>query len=487
MNNTLNTLQPEALWKYFSEISSVPRPSKKEERILEYLIAFATTHQLSWEQDSCGNVLIRKPAAVGFENLVPVVLQCHVDMVCEKNADVEFDFLHDPIVPKVDGEWVVASGTTLGADNGVGMAAMLAILQSNNISHGPLECLFTIDEETGLTGAFGLDADLLQGRIMLNLDSADEGELCIGCAGGIDTEGVFSFETAAPLNNQSAYSIKVSGLLGGHSGDDINRGRGNAIKILARLLWNIDKQFHINLASIQGGNLRNAIAREALAVVSVPEHLKTNLEEFFKGLSNEIIAEWDVYEPEIKIELLAVGMPKSFMMADFKKTLISMLFSCPHGVLAMSANIPGLVETSTNLASVKTLDGKVIVATSQRSALESGKKLASQMMASSFELAGATYKHGDGYPGWKPDVASQILKTCAQTYKELFGIEPKVLAIHAGLECGVIGGKYPGMDMISFGPTIKGAHSPDERVEIASVKKFWEFTLAVLKNLPKRD
>ena len=485
MSHSITSLQPEKVWRYFENICRTPRPSKKEEKILKHLIDFAKAQNLSYLQDACGNILISKAATAGCEKATPVVLQCHVDMVCEKNADIVFDFLRDPIVPKVENGWVTATGTTLGADNGIGMAVMMAILEDPDIVHGPLECLFTIDEETGLTGAFGLEPDFLKGRILLNLDSADEGELCIGCAGGIDTEAIFEFSPKVPEKNQSAFELKISGLQGGHSGDDINRGRGNAIKILARLLWNMERQFPLSIATINGGNLRNAIAREARAVFLIAEQEVNEMLEFCRKLAGAIRDEIARNEPDCNIEIVETQMPDSCMDASFQRLLLNILYASPHGVITMSPNIEGLVETSTNLASVKTLENTVKVATSQRSALESGKNLASQMVRSSFELGGAQIKHGDGYPGWKPNVQSPILQICSNVYKKMFGTEPKVLAIHAGLECGVIGGKYPGMDMISFGPTIKGAHSPDERVEIASVQKFWDFTLGILKSISK--
>lgn len=485
MTHIITSLQPEKVWRHFESICRTPRPSKKEEKILKHLIDFAKSQNLSYLQDSCGNILIRKTASVGCENATPVVLQCHVDMVCEKNADIVFDFLLDPILPKIDNGWVTATGTTLGADNGIGMAVMMAILEDSEIVHGPLECLFTIDEETGLTGAFGLEPDFLKGRILLNLDSADEGELCIGCAGGIDTEAIFEFSPLGHEKNQSAFELKISGLQGGHSGDDINRGRANAIKILARLMWNLERQFPLRISSINGGNLRNAIAREARAVFLIAQQEVNEMIEFCRKLTGEILDEIALTEPDCNIEIVETHMPVSCMDDSFQRLLLNILYSAPHGVIAMSPNIEGLVETSTNLASVKTLENTVKVATSQRSALESGKNLASQMVRSSFELGGAQITHGDGYPGWKPNVNSPILRICSEVYKKMFVIEPKVLAIHAGLECGVIGGKYPDMDMISFGPTIKGAHSPDERVEIASVQKFWDFTLGILKNICK--
>jgi dipeptidase D len=485
MGTILNKLQPTRVWELFEEICQIPRPSKKEEKIIAYLVDFAKKHQLEYAQDKSGNLIIRKPAMKGCEKLASVVLQSHVDMVCEKNADVEHNFDKDPIRPRIDGGWVRAHGTTLGADDGIGIAVQLAILESEKIDHGPLECLFTVDEETGLTGAFGLEKDFVKSPFLLNLDSEDDGELFIGCAGGMDTLMTFPYTKVQTETDHQAFRVSVTGLKGGHSGDDINKGRGNAVKVLNRLLWNCDKMYELRLADIAGGNLRNAIAREAFANFTLPKRYQKDFLALFKILAEEIKAELRTNEPDLSISVEESVMPECLIDYKVQQNLLNALYACPHGVISMSPDIPGLVETSTNLASVKMTPQEIIVSTSQRSAIESGIQDAANMVASVFHLAGAKVKHGDGYPGWKPDTNSRILAVMKQAYEKLFSEAPKVLAIHAGLECGLIGEKYPGIDMISYGPTIKGAHSPDEGIEISTVQKFWDLTLEVLKNIPE--
>ncbi len=486
MGKALGHLEPKRVWEIFEEILQVPRPSKKEYKIAKYIMDFAAKHNLEFKQDKIGNIVISKEATKGKENLETVVLQSHIDMVCEKNSDVEHDFNTDPIVPRIDNGWVKATGTTLGADDGIGMAAQLAILESDKIEHGPIECLFTVDEETGLTGAFSLEKNLLEGRILLNLDSEDEGELFIGCAGGIDTLATFRYEKAKPEPNHKPYKISISGLIGGHSGDDIHKHRGNANKILNRILWDCERMFDIRLSQINGGNLHNAIAREAFALVCVPSKHERTFAELVKSLADELQSEFKNNEPNLKIELNIAEMPDFVIDQKTQNSLLNALYACPHGVMAMSPDIPDLVETSTNLASVKMTPNEILVNTSQRSSYDSSKKDIANMIASVFHLAGAKVIHGDGYPGWIPNMKSEILDITKNAYKDLFKKEPKVLAIHAGLECGLIGEKYPGMDMISYGPTIKGAHSPDERLEIDTVPKFWDLTLEVLKNIPEK-
>jgi dipeptidase D len=481
---TLAHLEPTSIWQHFEAICQIPRPSKKEGKILKYLIDFAEKQGLEWQQDNVGNIIIRKPGTPGFENKPWVVLQSHVDMVCEKNAGVEHNFDKDPIIPVIKGEWVHAEGTTLGADNGIGIAAQLAILEANNIEHGPIECLFTVDEETGLTGAFRLEKDFVKSGILLNLDSEDDGELFIGCAGGIDTTATFAFKKVVPEPDHDFFKIAVTGLTGGHSGDDINKGRGNANKILTRLLWNFERMFEIRLSEINGGNLRNAIAREAFATFSAPKRHKPALASLFKDLASKIKEEQKTNEPNLNIQIEEASPASQIIDQETQENLLNALYACPHGVIAMSADIPNLVETSTNLASIKMTQTEIIIATSQRSSQESGKQDVSDMVNAVFSLAKAKIKTGDGYPGWKPNVNSPIMATMKEAHKKLFGTEPKVLAIHAGLECGLIGEKYPGIDMISFGPTIRGAHSPDERIHIPAVKKFWDLTLETLKMIP---
>lgn len=405
-------------------------------------------------------------------------------MVCEKNSDIEFDFDNDPIQAWIDGEWVKAKGTTLGADDGIGIAAQLALLEATDIEHGPIECLFTIDEETGLTGAFGLKPDFLQSKILLNLDSEDDGELFIGCAGGQDTVIHMNYGKDKMPDGYDTYKINVSGLLGGHSGDDIQKGKANANKLLNRILWNGTKDFGLRLSVFDGGNLRNAIAREAFAVVSIPSENKEPFIRYLKEFSSIAQNEYKITEPDLTINLEQANAPDYIVDLDSQKRLLNSIYACPHGVISWSAEIPNFVETSTNLASVKTLNDYFLITTSQRSSVESAKNDICNMVASVFKLTGAEIEHTDGYPGWKPNPNSEIVAITSKIYNDLFNEKPKVLAIHAGLECGLIGDVYPEMDMISFGPTIKGAHSPDERLKIDTVKKFWDLTINVLKNIP---
>lgn len=481
--NQLVQLKPERLWYHFSEICKIPRPSRREEKIAAHLVAFAKHHGLWHHVDEAGNVLIRKPATPGYEDRKGVILQSHMDMVCEKNSGTEHDFDRDPIIPWIDGEWVKAKGTTLGADDGIGVAASLAILEATDIAHGPLEALFTMDEETGLTGAFALKADALQGRILLNLDSEDEGEIFIGCAGGKDTVAMFPLVTEAVPNNSVAYKVAITGLKGGHSGDDINKGLGNAVKLLNRFLWNASHDLGACIADIDAGNLRNALAREGFAIVTVPvangKAFEASVNDFLQVFTFEL----HTTEPDLKFSAEPATLPGSVLGAGLQKMLLNALYACPHGVIAMSRDIPNFVETSTNLASVKIKEGNVIVTTSQRSSVDSSKKDIADMVASVFTMAGAEVEHSSGYPGWAPNPDSAVLRNSVEAYRRLFNQEPKVLAIHAGLECGLIGAIYPGMDMISFGPTIKGAHSPDERLNIPSTVKFWELTLEILRTV----
>lgn len=485
MTKVLKGLEPDRVYHYFEEICRIPRPSKKEEKIANYLMDFGRQHNLETLRDKTGNVIIRKPATNGMEDRKSVVLQSHIDMVCEKNSDVDHDFDNDPIRPYIADGWVKAKGTTLGADDGIGIAAQLAILEASNIQHGPIECLFTVDEETGLTGAFGLDKDILKSTILLNLDSEDEGEIFIGCAGGIDT--AIKLPLAMEDNAEgNGFIIKVSGLKGGHSGDDINKGLGNANKMLNRLLWEAARKFNLKLNSFNAGNLRNAIAREGEALVSIPSEL---VKEFLGYASkfNEVVRnEYKITEPDLKVEVIENENPSRVMTHEVTNKLLNSLYACPHGVIAMSQSIPNFVETSTNLAAVKTREDHIEVTTSQRSSVESAKFDTANMVASTFLLAGAETAHGEGYPGWTPNPQSEILEISKEQYEKLFGKSPKVLAIHAGLECGLIGEKYPQMDMISYGPTIKGAHSPDERLNIETVTKFWDLTLEILKNIPAK-
>lgn len=482
--NPLKELKPSIVWSYFNEICKVPRPSKKEDKIIQYLINFAQECELEYKKDDIGNILIKKSATIGFENVKPVVLQSHIDMVCEKNADVKHNFEKDPILPVIDGEWVKASGTTLGADDGIGMAAQLAVLAAHDINHGPIECLFTVDEETGLTGAYNLQDDFFEGNILLNLDSEDDGELFIGCAGGVDTVATFQVQTIETPINYFAFKIEISGLKGGHSGDDIHKGLGNANKILNRFLWQTAREFNLKISQIDGGNLRNAIARESTAIAVVPSSKKEAIRVAFNIFYDELCSELEMTEPDLKMHLESCDIPETVFTDDFQDAMLNTIYACPHGVIEMSRKIEGLVETSTNLASVKQVDDKLIITTSQRSSVESAKENIAAMVRCVFELAKAEVKHGEGYPGWSPNVNSEILEITRDSYEQLFNQKPIVRAIHAGLECGLFLEKYPELDMISFGPTIRGAHSPNERINIETVNKFWLHLIDVLKNIP---
>ncbi len=487
MNNNLYKIQPVEIWNYFSEILRIPRPSKKEEKIANYLIEFAKRHQLNYKVDEIGNIVILKPATPGMKNRKSVCLQSHMDMVCEKNKDTDFDFESDAIRAYIDGDWVKAEGTTLGADDGIGMAAQLAILASDVIEHGPIECLFTVDEETGLSGAFGLKSGFLKSTILLNLDSEDDGQIFIGCAGGRDTTAMLKFERKSVPKDFSAFKIIINGLKGGHSGDDINKGLGNAIKILVRILHSASEKFGARLADITGGNLRNAIARESEAVVLINYVAEKDFSQLVHEIGQSVKNELKTTEPDLNISLLEAKIPEFVMDETSQHKLMLALYACPHGVIQMSRDIPNFVETSTNLASVKVIDDCYLVTTSQRSSVASALDDVVNMVASVFHLAGAEVKHTDGYPGWAPNTQSEILDIARSAYERLFKTEPKVLAVHAGLECGLIGEKFPGIDMISFGPDIKGAHSPDERISISSVQKFWDWTIEILKSIPAEN
>lgn len=483
MNTVFDNLQPASVWRFFSEVMAIPRPSKHEEKISAYLEKFGHDHNLETLRDELGNVLIRKPAVKGFENRPSVCLQAHMDMVCEKNSDKKFNFNTDSIQPLRDGEWITADGTTLGADDGIGVAAILAILDADDIQHGPLEALFTVDEETGLTGADGLSNNWLKSEILLNFDDEDEGEYCVGCAGGIDTLADFNYQKESVPANMSAFEIRVSGLKGGHSGDDINKGLACANKLLTRVLWDAQYRLGLRIALIDGGNLRNAIAREAYAVVTVPNENAETLQKAVACADTNMRFEFRSTEPDLNVAITSVAMPASLIDFHSQENLLNALYACAHGVLSMSREIPNFVETSTNLASVKMDDEKIYITTSQRSSVESAKIAAAQKIEATFRLIGANVQHSDGYPGWTPNPDSKVLKVGVDVYRKLYGKEPVVRAIHAGLECGLIGEKYPKMDMISYGPTLRGVHSPDERIEIRSVEMFWNQTLAILKSI----
>lgn len=481
----ITELKPQIVWKYFHEITQVPRPSKKEAKIIAYLEKFAQEHQIEYKKDHVGNIVMTKPATPGYEDRVKVILQSHVDMVCEKNAGTEHDFDNDPIRTIIDGEWLHADGTTLGADNGIGCAAQLAILASKDLEHGPIEALFTVDEETGMTGAFELKPGFLTGKILINLDSEDEGELFIGCAGGKGLEATFSPQWQPAPAGLVWLRAAVSGLKGGHSGGEIHCGLGNANKLLTRYLYSLDTQLSgLVLAEIAGGNLHNAIPREAHAVIGVRPEDKQRAEELLQKLFKAIQGELQRVDPKVRLELTEVAAPAQVIDEATKRGLIRSLYACPHGVLGMSHEMEDLVETSNNLASIKQKDDKIIVTTSQRSSTTSLRDSASEMVASAFELGGAAVAVTDAYPGWKPNPDSAILKASADAYRKLFGKEAAVKAIHAGLECGLILDVYPDLDMVSFGPTLRDVHSPAERIEIKTVDLWWRHLLEVLREIP---
>ncbi len=485
----LNALKPSAIWTHFEEMCAIPHPSKHEDAMRRYVIDFAKKNNLEYEVDAVGNVVIRKPATKGFEDRKGVILQGHLDMVPQANSDTKHDFEKDPIKPRIDGEWVKATGTTLGADNGMGVCAALAVLEAKDLSHGPIEALFTIDEETGMTGAFGLKPGYLKGDILMNLDSEDEGELFIGCAGGTNALAEFKYEINPVPKDSASYKIIVKGLKGGHSGCDIHLYRGNSNKIIFRFLRMAERNFGLRIASVEGGTLRNAIPREAHAVVVVPSAKAKDFESALKNFESTLRNEFATADPGLEIKLEKADMPDGVIDQKSQKNVINCIFALPNNVIRMSNDMPGLVETSTNLAIVKSDDAekKISVICLLRSSVDSGKEALERKMESVFELAGASKIVFDGqYPGWKPNPNSAILKVMIEGYKKQFGKEPKISAIHAGLECGLIGGVFPNLDMISFGPTIRNPHSPDEMVNIATVQKFWDYLVETLKNVPKK-
>lgn len=482
MTNAVEGLQPELFWRYFAEIARIPRPSKHEERIARYVLDTAERLGLCAVQDSCGNVIVRKPASPGRESGRSLCLQAHLDMVCEKNAAKVHDFRKDPIELVRKGDVLMANGTTLGADNGVGVAANLAIMADRTLVHGPLELLFTVDEETGLTGATNLDPALIASRTLLNLDSEEEGVLCVGCAGGKDTAGRWPAVFERAPANDAAYYLSVKGLRGGHSGLEIDKGLGNAIKLLNRVVLRL-AEVDARISSINGGKMRNAIPRECSALLFLPEERVRRAEALVVDLNATFRAELALVEPDLVVGMIGQGSSGNgkVLVPALQQRLCRTIAALPHGVLSMSAAIPGLVETSTNLAAIASTEKEIVLVTSQRSSVASRLTEAGETVGAIFALGGARVETGDGYPGWQPNLASPILKIAQQCYRSLYGKEAGVKAIHAGLECGIIGERLPGMDMVSFGPTLKAVHSPDEQVDIASVAKFWDFLLAILK------
>lgn len=486
MSTEIRNLEPKPLWNKFADLNSVPRPSKKEEKVIAFMMEFGEKLGLETLKDKVGNVIIKKPATAGMEDRKAIVMQSHLDMVCQKNADTDFDFDTQGIDMIIDGDWVKGNGTTLGADNGLGVATIMAVLESTDIPHPALEALFTIDEETGMTGAMGLEGGLLDGDILLNLDTEEDDEIDIGCAGGVDITAKRSYTEEAVPADTVAYKITVKGLQGGHSGMEIHCGFGNANKIMNRLLFDGFENFGLRISEINGGGLRNAIPRESFATVVVDKvhHDAFALE--FNQLAHEIKKELKVKEPNLVITAESVEAPEAVMELGVQEGITRALYAAHNGVYRMSASMDDLVETSNNIARVLIENGKVKISCLTRSSVESSKLDLASALRSTFELAGCEVKFSGSYPGWTPNVNSPILKVLETKYEELFNEKPGVVACHAGLECGILGQNYPDMDMISFGPTIKGAHSPDERASISSAQKYWKFVLEILKNIPKK-
>ena len=487
MSKDILNLEPKALWKNFYNLTQIPRPSKKEVKVQEFVVNFGKSLGLDTNIDEVGNVIIRKPATPGMENRKGVILQGHLDMVPQKNSDTPHDFEKDPIDAWIDGEWVKAKGTTLGADNGMGVAAAMAILESKDIPHGPVEALFTCDEETGMTGAFGLKAGLLKGDILMNLDSEDEGELYIGCAGGTNAHISFSYSEVPADPDTVAFKLSVTGLKGGHSGVDIHLGRGNSNKVLFRFLWHAARKHGLRLSSVDGGSLRNAIPRESFAIVTVPLKKKDEFLKCLPGFAETIKKELSAVEPDLKMEATPLDLPKTLIDKKTQGNLFNAIYACPNGVMRMSNEMSGLVETSNNLAIVRSENGIISIHCLLRSSVDSAKQDLEHMMQSVFELAGAKIIFDGQYPGWKPNPDSPILKAMQDIYQKKYGNIPEIKAIHAGLECGLLGGVYPNWDMISFGPTIRYPHSPDEKVNISTVQKFWDFLIETLKQVPVKS
>ncbi|MCB9261718.1 MAG: aminoacyl-histidine dipeptidase [Flavobacteriales bacterium] len=476
---TVRELEPKAVWNFFEDLNAVPRASKKEERVIEFARKFGESLGLPTHVDPVGNVIIKKPATAGMENRKTVILQSHLDMVHQKNADTNFDFATQGIETYIDGDWVRAKGTTLGADNGLGVAAIMSILASKDIAHPALEALFTIDEETGMTGAINLEQGILKGKILLNLDTEDDDEFSIGCAGGIDTNTKKIYNEVS-VNAGTAYKITVNGLKGGHSGVDIHLERGNANKIMNRLMNNATG-YGLQIVDINGGSLRNAIPRESFATIVVAD--AGYLSEFEKRAAE---CKYDLQheEPNLNISIEQCDGPEKALSVTDSAEVCNIIYACHNGVFCMSRAIEGLVETSSSLARVIVKNGEFVTQSLQRSSTESGKMDVANTVAAPFRLTNCTVEQGGSYPGWAPNPNSEILDLMTSKYEELFGEKPHVMAIHAGLECGILGTRYPGLDMISFGPTIKGAHSPDERAGIKSTQKFWKFLVEIIKNIP---
>lgn len=483
MSDSIRQLEPQALWTYFTELNAIPRPSKQEEKVIDFMRNFGESLGLETHVDKVGNVLIRKPATPGKEGRPIVALQSHLDMVHQKNADTQFDFSVEGIRMRQSGDWIEAEGTTLGADNGVGVAAIMALLSSRDIPHPPLEALFTIDEETGMTGAMALESGQLLAHCMLNLDTEDDHELTIGCAGGVDVTASGHYPESQVEAGMTAFEIRISGLTGGHSGMDIHLGRGNANKLMNRLLQRASTKYDLRIASINGGGLRNAIPRESRSIVLIPEHAEAALRNFVVAITREYTDEYQYTDPNLRINLEAVANPPAMMGESFQGDFLAAMYACPNGIYRMSPAIEGLVQTSNNLAAVTAGEGTFNVMCLTRSAVETEKYDLARAIKSAFRVTGADVTFEGSYPGWTPRPDAAIVQLMRQGYLELFGEEPLVNACHAGLECGIIGQNYPHMEMISFGPNIRGAHSPDEKVQISSVQKFWNLLLHTLNKI----
>ncbi len=486
MPSNIRQLEPQALWNKFADLNAVPRPSKKEERVIAFMKNFGENLGLETFVDAVGNVIIKKPATQGMEDRTTVVMQSHLDMVHQKNSDTVFDFDTQGIDMYIDGDWVKAKGTTLGADNGIGVATIMAILESNTIVHPAIEALFTIDEETGMTGAKGLVGGLLEGKILLNLDTEEDNEIGVGCAGGIDVTAKRTYHIEETPEFKTGYTIIVKGLQGGHSGMQIHEGLGNANKIMNRLLFDGFENFGLRISEINGGSLRNAIPRESKAVVAVDTVHKEAFELETAQLAQVIKTEFKTMEPDLTIEVIKSETPKTIMDLGVQEGLTRAVYAACNGVYRMSADIPDLVETSNNIARVIVKDGNITIACLTRSSVESSKQDLANALRAAFELTGCEVEFAGDYPGWTPNMQSPVLKILTKIYQDMNGEMPHVAACHAGLECGILGQNYPDMDMISFGPNIKGAHSPDERTQVSSVQKYWAFVLEILKHIPKK-
>lgn len=486
MSNEIRMLEPQQVWNHFADLNEIPRPSKKEEKVIEFAKNFGEKLGLETKVDDTENVIIRKPATKGLEDRKTVTLQAHLDMVCQKNADTDFDFDTQGINMYVDGDWVKADGTTLGSDNGIGVAMIMTILASDDIEHPAIEALFTIDEETGMTGAKGLDDSILEGDILLNIDTEDDDELTIGCAGGIDITAKAEYEMVEPLPSLG-YKISVTGLTGGHSGMDIHKGRGNANKIMNRVLWEVSHEFDLGVAQIDGGGLRNAIPRESFAHIAINEKLQAAFELKMEELAKTIKAENAATDPNLEIKAAKADVPDKVIEPSAQYKLLRAIYGCHNGIYRMSPDIADLVQTSNNLARVELNDGKLEVQCLTRSSNDTEKLDLANAIQSCFELAEAHVKRSGDYPGWQPAPKSDIVNVMDEAYEELFNDKANVMACHAGLECGIIGSHYPNMEMISFGPNIRGAHSPDETVQISSVQKSWKLLLETLKRIPDHD